>query len=320
MKTNRTLIVTALLLVATAFMSCSDDKSLTADEQAIVDEITTDADEIYGVDIVNEDDPSGFGKTGGLSKVSVAIDPERYGRRAKPRFRDISIDVSEDGLTATATIQFSLVGQFVLGDVVEGTNQVNLYFKPFRHTLTRKVQFAKVADSTEADGFRWQRTGITPAYGVSDNGTLSLTGNVTIRVTDSTTDEVTEWTISDPLNYYFAAGNDIPRVHPGDRVHIEVGIANSGSDGDPYGIVHRGKRSRFPGEKESFHDDGLNGDATADDGIYTIEWTVLPMLNDAGFHIGVLDFFSSNTIFESDATAGPYNSLMVALPYSKQPR
>ncbi len=313
----------AALFVVFLVTSCSDKDSLSVDEQAMVTEIESDPDEVYSLELMGEEDPTNFGKTSaGLSKSAEAIEPEGYGRRVRIRREAVDIVRSDDGMSATATITYLLVGQFVLADKVEGTNQVNLFLKPLRHRIQRKVTFEKVTDSTglSDSGFRWKRTGITPAYGISENGTLGLTGNVYIKITDGESNEVKEWTISDPLNYFFESAHDLPGVHPGDKVHIEVAIANSGTDGDPYGIVHRGKRRAFRSEKQAFNDDGENGDETAGDGIYTIEWEVLPMLSDAGYHIGVIDFFSSNTIFESSADAGPYNSLVVALPYRKTPR
>jgi len=318
---SKSMWMTALFVVF-LMASCSEKDSLSVDEQAMVEEIQSDPDEIYGLEIMGEEDPTNFGKASGLSKSAAAIEPEGYGRRVRIRREAVDIVRSDDGMSATATITYLLVGQFVLADHVEGTNEVSLFFKPLRHRIQRRVQFQKITDSTElANSDRaWKRVGITPAYGISADGTLGLTGDVSIKITDGQSQNVSEWTISDPLNYFFESAHELPLVHPGDKVHIEVAIANSGTDGDPYGIVHRGKRKAFRSEKESFNDDGENGDVTAGDGIYTIEWEVLPLLSDAGFHIGVIDFFSSNTIFESSADAGPYNSLVVALPYNKQPR
>lgn len=311
----------AALFAGFYLASCSDKDSLGVDEQVIADEIEADDEELYGVDIMGEGEDSDLGKTGSLSKASETIDPERYGRRVRIRRQALDIVKSEDGLSATATITYRLTGVFALLDHVSG-NEFTLYTKPLGHTIQRKVKFEKITDSTElANTDRaWKRVGVTPAYGVSDNGTLALTGNVYIKITDGVTQEVKEWTISDPLEYYFESVHEMPFVHPGDQVHIEVAIANNGTDGDPYGIIHRGKRRAFRSTKETFNDNGEDGDAVAGDGIYTIEWEVLPMLDDAGFHVGVIDFFSSNTIFESDPELGPYNSLVVALPYNKQPR
>lgn len=299
-------------------VSCSDNSdSLTADEVSIQDEIETDADEIYGVDIMNEEDPSNFATTASesnaLAKSMSAIEPIAYGRRLRHAriVRDrLDVQVSEDGMTATATVRYLLRGQFVIRTRDTNNNVRGFYFKPLVHKMERKIRFVRNPDTTAVR--RWLRDGITPAYGISDGGTLSLTGSITLKITHEGNEET--FTIDDPLNYFFTEQSSLPTVQPGDQVRIEVAIANSNADDAPYGIVHRGRNKSHLGRiKTLFNDEGIGGDATADDGIYTVEW-IVQNNGVTGNHIGVIDFFSHSTVFDSEA---PYNSLVVALPYNK---
>ncbi|MBX7150201.1 hypothetical protein K1X84_01075 [bacterium] len=314
-KTNLLMLLLGLSLYG---ISCSDNNdSLTVDEASIQEEIETDADEIYGVDIMNEEDPSNFATIASgsetLAKSLSAIEPVAYGRRLRHAriVRDrLDVQVSDDGMTATATIRYLLRGQFVIRTRDTNNNVRGFYFKPLVHKMERKIRFVRNPDTTAVQ--RWIRDGITPAYGISDGGTLSLTGNINIYVTHDGNTET--YTIGDPLNYFFTDQTSLPTVQPGDQVRIEIAIANSNTDDAPYGIVHRGRNKAHLGRaKNIFNDEGVDGDAVSGDGVYTVEWTV-ENNGVTGNHIGVIDFFTHSTVFDSEA---PYNSLVVALPYNK---
>ncbi len=292
--------------------SCGENTgtTLTVDEEAILADIETDADDIYGLDIMSEDDPSGFAKT---TDVSEAIDPWAYGRRLRNHQverRSVDFEVSDDGQTATATINFVLKGQFVIRDRDTSTNTRGMYFKPFEHLIQRKATFERNPDTLALK--KWLRTSITPAYGISKNGTMSLTGDIHVTVTHADL-SVTNYTVSsDPLTTFFTA-ETVPSIVPGDVVKVEVAIANSDVNDAPYGIVHRGRHAQpLSRLKQLFYDDGTHGDSSAD-GTFTAQWTVQ---NNGvmGYHLGVLDFFTTSTIFDDTL---PYNSLVVAFPYNK---
>ncbi|KAB2880755.1 hypothetical protein F9K33_04170 [bacterium] len=307
-------LVMLFSLMLFAFLSsCGENTgtTLTVDEEAIQADIEEDADEIYGLDIMNEDDPSSFSKS---SSTSEAIDPFAYGRRLRNRQverRALEFEVSETGQTAMVTITFMLRGQFVIRDRDTNTNTKGIYLKPFEHLMQRKATFQRNPDTLAVR--KWLRTSVTPAYGISKNGTMSLTGDIHITVTHAD-QSVTNYTVSsDPLTTFFT-GATVPTIVPGDMVKVEVAIANSNAADAPYGIIHRGRHAQpLSRLKQLFNDNGENGDATAADGVFTTQWTIQ---NNGimGYHLGVLDFFTTTTIFDDTL---PYNSLVVAFPYNK---
>ncbi len=301
-------------------IGCSDQTdNLTPDESAIESEIEQDP-ELFGIDLMDEDseDPgSGYG--GGLEKAqggeetAEAINPVAFWRRV--RITRTGFNVQVDGDTAIVTLRFRLRGAFVVVTRDTVTHTWTKIFKPLTHDMERKLRFVRNQDTTSLR--RWLRAGITPAYGVSEGGTMSLTGAVSIVITDSVTGDQQTLSFTNPLDYFLTI-DQLPTIHPGDLVHIEVAIANSTAGDDPYGIAHR---ARHPGRplsrlKKVFNDDGVDGDATADDGIYTAEWTAV---NNGvfGVHLGVLDFITTSTAWDDTL---PYNSLVIALPYSKSGR
>lgn len=305
-----------MLLSMTLFVflsACGENTgtTLTVDEEAILADIEADEEEIYGLDMMSEDDPSSFSKSSGTSE---AIDPWAYGRRLRNHQverRGVDFEVSEDGQTATATINFILRGQFMIRDRDTSTNTKGIYLKPFEHLMQRKATFQRNPDTLEVK--KWLRTSVTPAYGISKNGTMNLTGDIHIAVTHAN-QSVTNYTVSsDPLTTFFT-GATVPTITPGDVVKVEVAIANSDANDDPYGIIHRGRHAQpLSRLKQLFNDNGENGDTTAADGVFTTQWTVQ---NNGimGYHLGVVDFFTTSTIFDDTL---PYNSLVVAFPYNK---
>lgn len=293
--------------------SCGDNTgtTLTVDEEAILADIEEDADEIYGLDIMNEDDPSSFSKA---ATTFDAIDPFAYGRRLRNRQverRAVEFELSDGGQTATATISFLLRGQFVIRDRDTNTNTKGMYLKPFEHLMQRKATFQRNPDTLAVR--KWLRTSVTPAYGISKGGTMSLTGEIHVTVTHADLSVLNYTIASDPLTTFFT-GENIPTIVPGDMVKVEVAIANSDANDDPYGIIHRGRHMQpLSRLKQLFNDNGENGDATANDGVFTTQWTVQDN-SIMGYHLGVLDFFTTSTIFDDTL---PYNSLVVAFPYNK---
>ncbi|MCB0833679.1 MAG: hypothetical protein KDC45_09470 [Bacteroidetes bacterium] len=298
------------------FAGCSEhDSSMTIDQLAVQDELEQDADDLYNIDLIADGDGLNFSKS---SSTNSPIEPLGYGRRVKEvrnqriESRHFSVDVAEDGQSAEATITFVLRGTFVIRTADSATRTHGFFLKPFVHQIQRKASFSRNPDTTATR--RWIRNWLSPAYGISRDGTLALTGDITITVAHS--DESTSvYTINqDPLSSHFTV-DDLPAITAGDVVTIEVPVANSNTSDKPYGIVHRGRHVQpLSRVKNICNDDGVDGDVTANDGVYTTQWTVEDN-GITGYHLGIIDLFSSSTIFDDTE---PYNSLVVALPYSKQ--
>ncbi len=305
---------------------CGDSSSLPADVADAEAQITTeDVDGLYGVEMMSEDDPSKALETAleNLEKSGAAIPPENivgYGRRITIRRERFDFVRSDDGLSAVATVLFRIRGLFVIKTKDTTTETRGLIFKPIDQTMVRKIHFIRNLDtnalSVDNVHRRWIADAVTFAIGKSKNGTLSLTGNVSIIIKSGSGGETQNFTTSDPVNFYFSKDN-LPSASAGDTVRVEVAIANSELSDPPIGFLHRGeprglKRGRV---KHPFNDSGVNGDAQADDGIYTVEFVVQNVNDFVGYHAGSIDFFSHSTLFDDTL---PYNALTMHFPYQKQ--
>lgn len=319
MLTGRIKLSLAMLLTMgmVAFgAGCSENEdALTPDQASIESEIEQDW-EALNLDLMDEDSENsvdgGFAKEVTTESVDAAINPLAYWRRVRVIRQGLDIQISEDGQTAVATLRFRLLGRFVIVVRDTVTNHREPIFKDLDHLMERKVRFVRNQDTTAER--RWIRDGFTPAYGISNGGTMALTGTVTITITDSMTGEVTTYAFSNPLEYYFTFAS-LPKTHPGDVVRIEVPIANSDADDEPLGKAHRARHPGHPLSRlfQGFNDDGLFGDTVADDGIYTTQWRV-PNNGMFGIHLGVIDFITTSTAYDDVA---PYNSLVVSFPFHK---
>jgi hypothetical protein len=304
---NLILLLGLSVLVLLTYGCAENNDTLPADQQEISETITTDEDGYYGMDLMSETDPGDMGGTVVMAKTNSPVDPRGYGRRVKIWRTGLTIEKSDDGQIAIATISYRMKGQFLIR--LKNTTDTLFIKKPIDHSFQRKIRFIRNTD-TNAIHY-WKHDAITPAYGLSNGGTMSLTGNIVIKVHHFATGLDDQFTITDPLNT-FIPFNALPSWAPQDVVTLEIAIANSNTTDAPYGIAHRGRHAQpLSRLKGVFNDDGLNGDVTANDGIYTYQWTVINN-GIVGPHVGIFDFFTTSTIFDSVA---PYNSMAVAFPF-----
>ncbi len=306
MNPKRLILLLSLTTLMLFAYGCADQEdSVPADVAEIQDLIKEDADGLYGIDMAAEEDSSDF--SGAMEKTADDINTRAFWRRVQLRRTELDVTkIGED--TAVATLTFRMRGHLVIRARVGDTGVFAKYFKPLDHSFQRKIRFVRnVVDSTTY----WRKDGITPAYGISDNGTLSLNGPVVMTINRH--DTIHTVTMTDPANHYFRFSN-LPKWGPDDLIKIEVPVANSNTDDSPFGSAHRGRFGNVLSRRHTpFHDDGLNGDSVSGDGIYTAQWTAVSTAV-TGPHLGVLDFFAHSTVFTSDA---PYNSLSVMIPFIK---
>lgn len=304
-NTKGLIFLFSLSFIGFIFNGCADQDDVPADIAEIQELIKEDADGLFGIDMAAEEDSSDYSAL--MSKTTDDINTRAIWRRVQLRRTGLDITkIGED--TAIVTLTFRMRGHLVLRARVGDSGIFTRYFKPLDHSFQRKIRFIRNEVDT---AYYWQKDGITPAYGVSDNGTLSLTGPVIIKINRH--DTLNTITMTDPANHYFKFAN-LPKWGPDDVIKIEVPIANSNPDDSPFGSAHRGRFGNVLSRRHTpFHDDGLNGDLTSGDGIYTAQWTAVSTTV-TGPHLGVLDFFSRSAVFTSDA---PYNSLSVMVPFIK---
>ena len=306
MNPKRLILLLSLTTLALFTYGCADQEdSVPADVAEIQDVINDDTDGLFGIDMAAEEDSSDVNTN--ISKTTGEINTKAFWRRVNVRRTGLNVvKIGED--TAIATITFRMRGHLVIRARIGDSGAFARYFKPMDHSFQRKVRFVRnTIDSTTY----WHRDGITPAYGVSANGTLSLTNPIVISINRN--DTLHTITINDPTTHFFKFSN-LPKWGPGDIIKIEVPIANSNALDLPVGSAHRGRYGNILSRQRApFHDDGLNGDAVASDGIYTAQWTAVNTTV-TGPHLGILDFFSHSAIYTDSE---PYNSLAVMLPFIK---
>lgn len=304
-NTKGLMLLFSLSLIAFIFNGCADQDDVPADIAEIQELIKEDADGFFGIDMASEEDSSDYSAM--MSKTTDDINTRAFWRRVQLRRTGLNVTkIGED--TAIALLTFRLSGYLVLNARVGNTGTMARYFKPLKHTFQRKVRFVR---NEEDSSTYWRRDAITPAFGVSDNGTLSLTNPVVITINRD--GEIRTLTIADPLNHFIPFGY-LPAWGPADIIKIEVPIANTNAEDLPFGFAHRGRYGNVMSRlRAPFHDDGLNGDAAADDGIYTAQWTAVNTTV-VGPHLGIIDFFSHSAVFTNDA---PYNSLAIMFPFMK---
>ncbi len=291
----------------------NSSSSLTPDEASVEDIIAQDANQLFGVEIMGEDDPSSFSKTlaeSAIGKFVPIADGEvlAYGRRVRFEKDRIVIVVAPDSQSAVATLRVKLVGKFVIK--LKDTTAANkgLILKDINQVMERKVHFVRnPSDSAR----RWRADSLTAGFGKSVPGTLNL-GGVKIIIKNGAKNNVFQFV--NPLNYWMSVSN-VPNVALGDEVIIEATVTNSTANDKAVAFIHRGenrgeKRGRI---KERMNDAGLFGDRVAGDNIYTIRFVVGATDFD-GLHVGALDFFSKSTLFDTEL---PYNALTVHIPYKK---
>ncbi len=304
-NTKGLMLFIGLSFIAFIFNGCAEQDDVSADIAEIEKIIKEDTDGIYGISLAAEEDSSDYSAV--MTKTADDINTRAFWRRVQLRRAGLNVTkIGED--TAIAQITFRMTGYLVLNARVGNTGTFTRYFKPMKHTFQRKVRFLR----NETDSLNyWRRDAITPAYGVSDNGTLSLTNPVVITINRG--GEIRTITIADPLNHFIPFGR-LPAWGPGDVIKIEVPIANSNAGDLPLGFAHRGRYGNVMSRQRApFHDDGLNGDAVAGDGIYTAQWTAISTAV-VGPHLGIIDLFAHSAVFTDNA---PYNSLAIMFPFVK---
>lgn len=297
-----------ILGVSAVFMffiltGCAESDSTPADLAEIEEVIKKDADGLFGIEFVAEEDSSETASV--MAKTTDDIIPRAFWRRVKIRRTGLGVTkIGED--TAIAHLTFRMNGYLVI--LTRVNNQPVRYFKELQHTFQRKVRFVRNPEDSIS---YWRRESLTPAFGVSDGGTMQLNGPVVIQINRDGV--LSTLTISDPLSTYIPFAQ-LPAWGPGDVIKIEMPVMNATAGDQPVGWAHRGRLGNMLSRlRTSFRDDGQNGDQTAGDGIYTAQWTAVNTTV-IGPHIGFVDFFTHSSLFTTD---GAYNSIALMFPFIK---
>lgn len=222
-------------------------------------------------------------------------------------FKHLSRDVNITIVGNTASVK---VTDKVSGNLyVDNTNDaiINPWSKPFNDTITRHAEFVRVLPG------HWNLTKISP-LDVDLTDTSKQTVEIQ-RVTASVgSTKVWEATSSSTL-YDVPAG--LPTFKPNDVVLVEAQVSNSTNSTlcspATYVFLHRPGLCLFGRCRDIMYDDGTNGDAAPNDGIFSRTYTIG---NHIGYHFAAVDVIDAET-FMNDTT--DYNSTAWGMPYRVVP-
>jgi len=254
----------------------------------------------------------------------TASAPIHWGRRRvpsdRPPERIVDFVLPPDSGRAVVRITVRFDGWLFVDRTDDGLR--NPGKKPLRDQATRTALFRKIwfhTDSTSTDSvFGWRLIAVSPVrFTMTDPARQTVEiHSVTVTAPGGAT------TITDPTELLSLRGGNpsVPVVRTGETVKVEAAVTNTDRSYRPSEFVylHVPINARpFPGPFDRvrirMRDDGLGGDATAGDGVYTAQWAV----QDVGRHHLALDVLNARTL--QTETADDYNSTTWGLPYASYP-
>ena len=194
--------------------------------------------------------------------------------------------------------------------------------KPLRDELTRYALFRKIwfhpAESESESVFCWRLVAISPTeFRMTDPA------KQTVTIESVTLDgEQTDLTVTDPAELLKLRREErrLPIFRYGEQVKVEAKVTNTDTGFDPptFVFLHVPTSNVLcPGPQDRrrirMFDNGMNGDAVAGDGTFTVIWTV----HDLGLHHAAVDVINSRTL--QNETDDDYNSTTWGIPYASIP-
>ncbi|GAB4332346.1 MAG: hypothetical protein Kow0037_09740 [Calditrichia bacterium] len=337
MKKQVFITLIALLAFLLAAGCEKDAGSPLSDEQLEIDgrmELLTDdntsdesADYLvdWGIDDGSEDNMydgfSTFSPDITFSKVMSPIqNVVRFGRKINKRNRRQIQIINTGNDTIYYSIKRQLVGRFVifenLGNDTAQVDTIAIHRKDLQHIVQRKAVFVKRQPNDEAfknPRKRWKLAAVSIGFGESHP-----TRTVNLEKVMILTSNGDSLSFSDPLNTMLRIPEDIPKFLPGESVTIRVLVSNSSGNLVPNPetgatetvLLHFGV-NRHHRARKRFEFKGT--DPATGYNIYEGTWVVHEPVNRA-FH-AVVDVIDNGTIYDTDQTTYPYNSVTWGCPY-----
>jgi len=230
-----------------------------------------------------------------LSTVDETLPPTIWWRK-RDKVLKKDIDITIEGDTANVKVTTDIAGTLYVDDTRNG--KLDPWSKPFYHTIVRHATFNKVHN-------RWKLSALSP---VSIN--LTDSENQTVKIEEVTvyredTGDMI-WQVTSPETL-FSVPDELPILTAGTEIRVEARVTNSKdtSSGEPLTFVYLHR----PGGRDLMHDDGLDGDVVAGDGVYT---KIYKIGHNVGRYFAVVDAIDGDTLLDKDA---PYNSTALGMPY-----
>lgn len=256
--------------------------------------------------------------------ILTATTPIHWGRRRIPRDRPpqriVEFVLPPDSGRAIVRVTVRFDGWFFVDTTDDSLR--NPGKKPLRDEAVCTALFRKIwfhPDSTARDSvFGWRLVALSPVhFHMTDPSRQTVEIRSVSVITPSGTT-----TISDPSAPLALRGTGatVPITKPGETVRVEAAITNTDHAYRPseFVYIHVPINTRpFPGPFDRvrirMHDDGTEGDRAANDGIYTVQWTV----QDVGRHHVAVDVLNARTL--QNETQDDYNATTWGVPYASYP-
>ncbi len=222
--------------------------------------------------------------------------PPRIWWRERDEVLKKDINISIEGDTANVKVTTDIKGNLYVDDTKDG--KLDPWSKPFYDTIVRHATFHKVHK-------RWKLTAISPvSINLTDpeNQTVEIKEVTVYR--EDTGDMI--WHATSPETL-FSVPDELPILTAGTEIRVEAKVTNSKETSSDEALtfvyLHR------PGGRDLMHDDGLEGDVVAGDGVYT---RIYKIGHNVGRYFAVVDAIDGDTLMDKDA---PYNSTAWGMPY-----
>lgn len=306
MKTKMDRTTLGILVVGIVWLSGMTGCSLSDDEFSdirwIEKAINEDKEEVYGVQVVDDQgaqdiDTTGarglevFGKTFLLDGNSSNTGP-RLGRVIQNRYRERYIEILDT--VAFALVRDSLVGKFWS---VKPTGTI---IKDLRHVFWRVATFVKREEVESYGG--WVRVSVSPSVGFSTGSTVFLDSVIITTPRDTIV-------TTSPRDLLF--GDDrILKLQRGDVVdiHIRAFDLRPGQMESLFSTILVGRNQLNTPGRNRFYMFPLGN------GMYRRQFTVGQEQENRIHHL-VVDLLDRNSFNRVDPLEFPYNSFMAVIPY-----
>lgn len=169
-----------------------------------------------------------------LLKTSAPIIPVIWGRQVTSVTRSVTFEDFSDTVVI-ATVTGTITGNVKIAAIDSvGDTTITIVSKPFTETVTRKVKFAKIAN-TDRVRDNWRMREISAVKGGTANSLITINELQAIIGSDTLT-------VTDPNEYFLRLGNfagrQLPSLGMATPIKVRITITSTESDTD-FVMLHR---------------------------------------------------------------------------------
>lgn len=266
------------------------------DEKAIAQEI--EASPLFDIEVLDDDALSASFRLQGLTLFAESDCRPLAWRRLRQDHvsRDIQISIKDQNASVTVTDE--VAGVLLVDNTPD--EEINPFEKSFDHLFRRHAAFQRTP-------FGWNLTAISPVEAVVAE---PADQTVQIQRVGAKASGATIWEIDSPSES-FSVPNGIPQLASGEMVLVEARVVNAEPGvcvPDRLIYLHR-RGDNGAHIRELMADDGIDGDLTAGDGVFSKTFVVG---DTTGIRFAVVDAIDGDT-FADELTA--YRAQAWGIPY-----